>query len=58
MDRNDLQEIKKMIFYVSYQNEILEYNILCAALSFIKLVGGELFFKKPNIKTQLELFNK
>ena len=44
-----------MIFYVRYQKEILKYNILCAALSFIKLVGGKLYFKEPKEIKQKEL---
>ncbi len=45
-----------MIFYVKYNNKIYKYNILCAALSFIKMVGGKLYFKNPQEK-QKELFN-
>ena len=47
-----------MIFYVKYNNEILEYTILCGALTFIKYVGGKLFFKKPKTIKQGELFNE
>lgn len=46
-----------MTFYVKYNDEILKYTHLCAALNFIKFVGGELFFKKPKILKQQELFN-
>lgn len=45
-----------MIFYVKHNNKIYKYNNLCAALSFIKLVGGELFFKEPKHYKQPELF--
>lgn len=46
-----------MIFYVKYNKKIYLYKNLCAALSFIKLVGGELFFKYPKILKQQDLFN-
>lgn len=47
-----------MIFYVKYNNEIFKYKNLCPALSFIKYIGGELYFKKPKTIIQKELFNE
>ena len=47
-----------MKFYIKYENEIIIYRHLCAALSFIRFIGGELFFKKPAKieKLQMEMF--
>lgn len=47
-----------MIYYVKYHEEIYLYKNLCAAISFIRFVGGELFFKKPKTIKQGELFNE
>jgi len=46
----------RLIYYIKYNNEIYKYNNLCAALVFIKYVGGELYFKKPKAIIQKELF--
>ena len=37
-----------MKFYIEYNNEIIEYNNLCPAIQFIKLVGGKLYFNGAN----------
>ena len=43
-----------MKFYVKYNEEIFTFGLLCPAISFIKYVGGKLYFKKPAITKQLE----
>ncbi len=45
-------------FYIKYREEIFIYLNLCAALVFKKYVGGKLYFKKPAVIQQGELFDE